>query len=119
MPDDGGLPTGRAVVGETIDGEWAVHVRALDPAWLEGDIEGEALVQVEWSTLNFKDGLAAKGPAAKVARLDPLVLGVDLAGTVREPGAGGPPAGTRVVAGGFGLFQFGAFFHHFLFYIFH
>jgi putative YhdH/YhfP family quinone oxidoreductase len=103
VSDDGGIPTGRGVVGETIDGEWTVHVRALDPAWLEGELEGEALVDVEWSTLNFKDGLAAKGPKAKVARLDPLVLGVDLAGTVREPGAGGPAAGTRVVAGGFGL----------------
>jgi putative YhdH/YhfP family quinone oxidoreductase len=103
MAPEAGLPTGRAVVGETIDGEWTVHVRALEPAWLAGDIEGESLVEVEWSTLNFKDGLAARGPKAKVARLDPLVLGVDLAGTVREPGAGGPPAGTRVVAGGFGL----------------
>lgn len=103
MTDGGSLPTGRAVVGETLDGEWTVHVRAIDPSWLEGDIEGEALVDVEWSTLNFKDGLAAKGPTARVARLDPLVLGVDLAGVVREPGAGGPPAGTAVVAGGFGL----------------
>jgi acrylyl-CoA reductase (NADPH) len=103
MSEVGGIPTGRGVVGETVDGEWTVHVRTLEQAWLDGDIEGEALVSVEWSTLNFKDGLAAKGPKAKVARLDPLVLGVDLAGTVREPGAGGPPAGTRVVAGGFGL----------------
>lgn len=103
MSEARGLTTGRGVVGETVDDEWQVSVRPLDPAWLEGELEGELEIAVEWSTLNYKDGLAARGPKAKVARLDPLVLGVDLAGTVTTEGAGGPSTGTPVVANGWGL----------------
>jgi len=103
MSDAAGISTGRGVVGQTVDEEWQVAVRPLEPAWLEGEVEGEVEISVEWSTLNFKDGLAARGPKAKVARLDPLVLGVDLAGTVATEGAGGPQVGTAVVANGWGL----------------
>lgn len=42
--------------------------------------EGDVVVDVEWSSVNYKDGLAtiAKG---QVARISPLVPGIDLAGT--------------------------------------
>jgi len=95
----------RAVVGRTLDGEWQVAVERLgDLLAAEGDGSDLVGVDVEWSTLNFKDGLAARGPSAKVARLDPLVLGVDLAGTVTTaPAAAAVEVGTPVVAGGFGL----------------
>lgn len=89
----------RAVVGETVDGTWEVSCREVDEGLLEGSVE----VAVEWSTLNYKDGLAARGPEAKVARLDPLVLGVDLAGRVTASGGSHLASGTPVVAGGFGL----------------
>ena len=44
-------------------------------------MEGDVTVQVEYSTLNYKDGLAltAKSP---VVRTFPLTPGVDFAGTV-------------------------------------
>lgn len=55
-------------------------VRELDTAELGDD---GVLVRVEWSCLNFKDGLASR-PEGKVARRSPLVVGIDLAGTVVE-----------------------------------
>ena len=43
--------------------------------------EGDVTVAVHWSSVNYKDGLATI-PDGKVARIDPLVPGVDLAGEV-------------------------------------
>ena len=50
-----------------------------------------ALVEVHWSSVNYKDGLAAT-PTGKVARISPIVPGVDLAGVLAEPTGGRPPA---------------------------
>lgn len=60
---------------------------------------GEALVRVEWSSVNYKDALAASEDG-KVARGYPRVPGIDLAGTVAVAGDGGPAAGSRVLAHG-------------------
>jgi acrylyl-CoA reductase (NADPH) len=46
------------------------------------DLTGELLVEVQWSSLNYKDALASR-PDGQVARSSPLVLGVDHVGTVR------------------------------------
>jgi putative YhdH/YhfP family quinone oxidoreductase len=43
--------------------------------------EGDVTIRVEWSGVNYKDGLATL-PDGKVARIDPLVPGVDLSGEV-------------------------------------
>lgn len=56
------------------------------------------LVEVHWSSVNYKDGLAAT-PTGKVARISPIVPGVDLAGVLAED-APGMPAGTEVLAHG-------------------
>jgi putative YhdH/YhfP family quinone oxidoreductase len=56
------------------------------------------LVQVQWSSVNYKDGLAST-PTGRVARISPLVPGVDLAGVLAED-APGLPAGTEVLAHG-------------------
>ena len=42
---------------------------------------GEVDIRVEWSSVNFKDGLASIAEG-KVARIDPLIPGIDLAGRV-------------------------------------
>jgi putative YhdH/YhfP family quinone oxidoreductase len=60
-----------------------------------------ALVEVHWSSVNYKDGLAAT-PAGKVARISPIVPGVDLAGVLVDD-APGMPAGTAVIAHGYDL----------------
>ena len=44
---------------------------------------GEVLIEVSWSSVNYKDGMVTV-PGNRVARISPLVPGVDLAGTVIE-----------------------------------
>jgi acrylyl-CoA reductase (NADPH) len=56
------------------------------------------LVEVHWSSVNYKDGLAST-PTGRVARISPIVPGVDLAGVLVED-APGMPAGTEVLAHG-------------------
>ena len=59
------------------------------------------LVEVHWSSVNYKDGLAST-PAGKVARISPMVPGVDLAGVLLED-AGDTPAGTEIIVHGYDL----------------
>ncbi|MGY0195981.1 acrylyl-CoA reductase (NADPH) [Leptothrix sp. BB-4] len=59
-------------------------------------------IAVEWSTLNFKDGLALTGRGA-VVRQWPLVPGIDLAGTVTASRSPQWQPGQRVVVTGWGL----------------
>lgn len=78
------------------------------PAVTEVDVpdptEGEALVDVTYSSVNYKDGLALAGNPG-VARLDPLVPGIDVVGTVSAlgPGVHDVAIGDRVVLNGAGL----------------
>ena len=58
--------------------------------------DGDALIKVSWSGINYKDGLAST-PKGKVARIDPIIPGVDLAGVIVEPGESGLAAGTEVI----------------------
>ena len=43
--------------------------------------DGEVTVRVDWSSINYKDALATI-PKGQVARISPLVPGIDLAGEV-------------------------------------
>ena len=82
------------------DGDEAVReVRQLTVDEL-GD--GDVLIKVRWSGINYKDGLAAT-PKGKVARIDPIVPGVDLAGEIVEPGESGLSMGTEVIVHGYDL----------------
>lgn len=65
---------------------------------------GEVTVQVEWSSLNYKDGLAITG-RAPVISVFPLIPGIDLAGTVEASSDPRFKAGDRVLANGWGLSQ--------------
>ena len=60
------------------DKKQSVAVRELTDADL---MEGDVTVAVEWTTVNYKDGLAITGKAPVVRRF-PLVPGIDFAGTV-------------------------------------
>jgi hypothetical protein len=60
------------------------------------------LVDVAYSTINYKDALAVTGKA-KICRTLPLVCGIDLAGTVRESSDRRFRAGDRVLVNGYGL----------------
>jgi len=68
-----------------------------------------ALVEVHWSSVNYKDALAST-PSGKVARISPMIPGIDLAGVLLEA-AGDLPAGTEVLAHGYeiGVSRHGGF----------
>ncbi len=63
---------------------------------------GEVLVRVLWSSVNYKDALVTV-PGNKVARLSPLVPGVDLAGVVVASDDPALVPGTEVLAHGHDL----------------
>lgn len=64
--------------------------------------EGEVLIKVSHSTINYKDALAATG-AGKILRKFPLVGGIDLAGSVVKSEDGRFAAGDAVLVNGCGL----------------
>ena len=63
---------------------------------------GDVSVKVEYSALNYKDGLAMTGKAPVVRRF-PLVPGIDFAGTVVSSDHQGFKPGDKVVLNGFGV----------------
>ncbi len=81
------------------DAGYRTELKDLDDSALP---EGDVTVQVAWSTLNYKDGLAitGKGP---VVRKFPLTPGIDLAGTVLESNHPCWKAGDKVVLNGWGV----------------
>lgn len=62
----------------------------------------DVLVEIAFSTLNYKDGLAVSGKS-RIARKPPLVGGIDLAGTVVESRSPEWRTGDKVVVNGWGL----------------
>jgi len=69
----------------------------------EADLmEGDVTVGVEWSTLNYKDGLAVTGKAPVVRRF-PMIAGIDFAGTVEQSSHPQWKAGDKVVCNGWGM----------------
>lgn len=81
------------------DGSTVATVENVERASLpEADVE----VQVEYSTLNYKDGLAitGKGP---VVRQWPMVPGIDFAGTVVKSSSADFPEGAKVIVNGHGM----------------
>lgn len=96
-----GSPGGRvaAFVAERGAGSVSCSVTTLE---LDELGEGDVLVAIDWSSANYKDALATRADGG-VARLDRLVPGVDLAGTVLESSSPSVPAGREVLVHGYGL----------------
>ncbi len=70
----------KALVLEQEDKKTLAGVRELAANELP---EGDVLVNIDYSSLNFKDGLAVTG-AGRIVHQFPMVPGIDLAGTVAE-----------------------------------
>jgi acrylyl-CoA reductase (NADPH) len=64
--------------------------------------EGDVLVAVDYSSLNFKDGLAITGQG-RIVRKFPMVPGIDLAGTVLESDSPDSKPGDKVILTGWGV----------------
>lgn len=82
------------------DGKTQAAVTALDDSQLPED--GDVVVAVDYSTINYKDGLAITG-RAPVVRKWPMVAGIDGAGTVVSSSHPKWQAGDKVVLNGFGV----------------
>jgi acrylyl-CoA reductase (NADPH) len=89
----------RALLADASGPESHLELRSL-PVTDLGD--GDVVVAVSWSSVNYKDGLASRKDG-KVARIDPLVPGIDLAGTVVDPGSSALAAGQSVLVHGYDL----------------
>jgi acrylyl-CoA reductase (NADPH) len=64
----------------------------------DGDVE----IRVDWSSVNFKDGLATRIDG-RVARVDPIIPGIDLAGEVVASTDPAFPVGSPVLAHGYDI----------------
>lgn len=70
----------RALVVDKQGDDYSVSTKELSEADLPA---GDVTIKVEWSSINYKDGLALS-PTGRILRSFPMVPGVDLAGTVVE-----------------------------------
>jgi len=98
----------RALLATQQDG--APTERAIVELGLDDLPSDGVLLKVTYSSVNYKDGLATSA-TGKVARISPLIPGVDLAGTVLADGTDEFPVGTEVIAHGYdlGVARFGGF----------
>ncbi len=83
------------------DGAISVELRRIDDAQL---MDGDVTVDVEYSTVNYKDGLAITG-ASPVIRTFPMIPGIDFAGVVAASRHPDFAPGERVLLNGWELSQ--------------
>jgi acrylyl-CoA reductase (NADPH) len=93
------LATFKAIRIDKAEKGTTVALTQFDEAEL---MEGDVTVRVEWSALNYKDGLAVTGKAPVVRRF-PMIAGIDLAGTVEQSTHPQWKAGDQVICTGWGL----------------
>lgn len=88
----------RAVVIEKADDANVVRIREFA---VDDLMEGDTVVRISHSSLNYKDGLAVTGSSPVVRRL-PMVPGIDFVGTVESTTADGLAVGDAVLLNGWG-----------------
>ena len=82
--------------------QFRAEVRDLDEAELEANTpEADTTVDIDYSTINYKDGLALTNKSP-VVRKWPMVPGIDCAGRVRAGTSANVHAGDQVVLNGWG-----------------
>ena len=89
----------KAIVAQEVDGKIKGRLKTIAQSDL---VDEDVLIDVSYSTVNYKDGLAVTG-TLKICRHTPLVCGIDLAGTVRESRDANWQVGDRVLVNGYGL----------------
>jgi acrylyl-CoA reductase (NADPH) len=93
------LATFRAIRIDKAEKGTTVALTQFDEAEL---MEGNVTVRVEWSALNYKDGLAVTGKAPVVRRF-PMIAGIDFAGTVEQSSDPQWKPGDKVICTGWGM----------------
>jgi acrylyl-CoA reductase (NADPH) len=89
----------KAILINKQDGTQSVQVGDVDDAQLP---DAPVTVRVEYSTINYKDGLAITGKSP-VVRKFPMVPGIDFAGTVESSKSDAWKPGDRVLLNGWGV----------------
>lgn len=89
----------KALVLDQEDKKTIAGIRQLETDQLP---EGDVLIDVDYSSLNYKDGLAITGKG-RIVRQFPMVPGIDLAGKVVESTDDRYQAGDNVVLTGWGV----------------
>src|ERR1700683_5435298 len=93
------MSTFKAIVIDKTEAGQTVRLTDFD----EKDLtDGDVTVAVEYSTLNYKDGLALTGKSPVVRRF-PMIGGVDFAGTVESSSHPDWKACDKVILNGWGL----------------
>jgi acrylyl-CoA reductase (NADPH) len=92
------VATFKAIVIEKAETGQKVGLADFDESNL---MDGDVTVRVEWSTLNYKDGLAITGKAPVVRRY-PMIPGIDFAGTVETSSHADWKPGDKVILNGWG-----------------
>ena len=92
------MGTFKAIVIEKAESGSKAALADFDEANL---MDGDVTVAVEYSTLNYKDGLAVTGKAPVVRRF-PMIAGIDFAGTVATSSHPDWKAGDQVILNGWG-----------------
>jgi acrylyl-CoA reductase (NADPH) len=93
------VATFKAIVIEKADKGQTVSLTEFDEKNL---MDGDVTVAVQWSTINYKDGLAITGRAPVVRRF-PMIPGIDFAGEVESSSHADWKPGDRVILNGWGL----------------
>ena len=88
----------KAIVVEKTDSGTKAALADFDEANL---MDGDVTVRVEYSTLNYKDGLAVTGKGPVVRRF-PMIAGIDFAGTVETSTHASWKPGDKVILNGWG-----------------
>ena len=89
----------KAIVVEKADKGQTVSLTEFDEADL---MDGDVTVRIDWSTINYKDGLAITGKAPVVRRF-PMIPGVDFSGEVEVSSHSDWKPGDKVILNGWGL----------------
>jgi acrylyl-CoA reductase (NADPH) len=103
------MATFKAVVVDKVDAGQTVRLTDFDDKDL---MDGDVTVAVDYSTINYKDGLSISGKSPVVRRF-PMIAGIDFAGTVEQSSHPAWKPGDKVVLNGWGLGEthLGAYAH--------
>ena len=89
----------KGILIEKDDDGYRATVQQIDDSGLP---EGDVMINVEYSTLNYKDALAITGKAP-VIRKFPMIPGIDLVGTIESSDTDKFKVGDKVLLNGFGV----------------
>src|SRR6267142_3819523 len=92
------MPTFKAIVIRKTESGQTAELADFDATDL---MEGDVTFRVEWSTVNYKDGLAVTNKSP-VVRRSPMIAGIDAAGTVESSSHPAWKPGDKVILNGWG-----------------